>query len=144
MAVKERVGLVVSDKMDKTVVVAVENRAPHPKYRKIVVQTKRYKVHDEENKCQVGDRVRILETRPLSRTKRWTVAEVLSHSFIAQPKTVAQPSVQAEPAQAEPEAPSQSGEAAAESIAAPAEEPVEITDEPEATTPEVGDEEGEA
>ena len=78
MAVKERVGLVVSDKMDKTVVVAVENRAPHPKYGKIVVRTKRYKAHDEENQCQEGDRVRIQETRPLSRTKRWKVAEILS------------------------------------------------------------------
>ncbi len=78
MAVKERVGLVVSDKMDKTVVVAVENRAAHPKYGKIVVKTKRYKAHDEENKCREGDRVRILETRPLSRTKRWIVAEVLN------------------------------------------------------------------
>lgn len=77
MAVKERVGLVVSDKMDKTVVVAVENRAPHPKYRKIMVRTKRYKAHDEENKCRVGDRVRIQETRPLSRTKRWTVVDIL-------------------------------------------------------------------
>lgn len=79
MAVKQRIGLVVSDKMDKTVVVAVENRAPHPKYRKIVVRTKRYKAHDEENKCQVGDRVRIQETRPLSRTKRWEVVDILSH-----------------------------------------------------------------
>lgn len=78
MAVKERVGLVVSDKMDKTVVVAVENRAPHPKYGKIVVRTQRYKAHDEENKCQMGDRVRIQETRPLSRTKRWVVADILS------------------------------------------------------------------
>ncbi|HEY9742592.1 MAG TPA: 30S ribosomal protein S17 [Coleofasciculaceae cyanobacterium] len=78
MAVKERVGLVVSDKMDKTVVVAVENRAPHPKYGKIVVRTKRYKAHDEENQCKEGDRVRIQETRPLSRTKRWKVAEILS------------------------------------------------------------------
>jgi small subunit ribosomal protein S17 len=77
MAVKERVGLVVSDKMDKTVVVAIENRAPHSKYGKIVVRTKRYKVHDEENKCKEGDRVRIQETRPLSRTKRWIVAEIL-------------------------------------------------------------------
>jgi len=77
MAVKERVGLVVSDKMQKTVVVAVENRAPHPKYGKIVVRTKRYKAHDEENKCKEGDRVRIQETRPLSRTKRWIVAEIL-------------------------------------------------------------------
>ena len=78
MAVKERVGLVVSDKMQKTVVVAVENRAPHPKYGKIVVRTRRYKAHDEENQCRVGDRVRIQETRPLSRTKRWVVAEILS------------------------------------------------------------------
>ena len=78
MAVKERVGLVVSDKMDKTVVVAVENRAAHPKYGKIVVRTKRYKAHDEENKCKEGDRVRIQETRPLSRTKRWAVLEILS------------------------------------------------------------------
>lgn len=80
MAVKERVGMVVSDKMNKTVVVAVENRSPHPKYQKIVVRTKRYKVHDEENECKQGDRVRIRETRPLSRTKRWTIAEILGHA----------------------------------------------------------------
>ncbi|HHP7243808.1 MAG TPA: 30S ribosomal protein S17, partial [Elainellaceae cyanobacterium] len=73
MPVKERVGLVVSDKMDKTVVVAIENRVPHSKYQKIMVRTKRYKVHDEENQCKVGDRVRIQESRPLSRTKRWVV-----------------------------------------------------------------------
>jgi small subunit ribosomal protein S17 len=78
MAVKERVGVVVSNKMEKTVVVAIENRSPHPKYGKIVVKTKRYKVHDEENRCKEGDRVRIQETRPLSRTKRWTVAEILT------------------------------------------------------------------
>ncbi len=77
MAVKERVGLVVSNKMDKTVVVAVESRSAHPKYKKIVVRTKRYKAHDAENACKEGDRVRILETRPLSKTKRWAVAEVL-------------------------------------------------------------------
>lgn len=77
MPVKERVGLVVSDKMNKTVVVAVENRSPDPKYGKIVVRTKRYKAHDEANECKEGDRVRIQETRPLSRTKRWTVAEIL-------------------------------------------------------------------
>jgi small subunit ribosomal protein S17 len=78
MAVKERVGVVVSDKMDKTVVVAIENRSPHPKYGKIVVNTKRYKVHDEENQAKTGDRVRIQETRPLSKTKRWTIAEILT------------------------------------------------------------------
>ena len=80
MAVKERVGLVVSDKMQKTVVVAIENRSTHPKYGKLVVRTQRYKVHDEENKCVVGDRVRIQETRPLSRTKRWQVVDVLNTS----------------------------------------------------------------
>jgi len=78
MAVKERVGLVVSDKMDKTVVVAIENRSSHTKYGKIVVRTKRYKAHDEENQCKEGDRVRIQETRPLSRTKRWVVAEIIN------------------------------------------------------------------
>ncbi|NJL84637.1 MAG: 30S ribosomal protein S17 [Chloroflexaceae bacterium] len=77
MAVKERVGIVVSNKMDKTVVVAIENRVPHPKYGKIVVKTKRFKAHDQENHCQEGDRVRIRETRPLSRTKRWEVTEIV-------------------------------------------------------------------
>ena len=80
MALKERVGTVVSDKMDKTVVVAVENRFPHPIYKKTVSRTKRYKAHDEANACKVGDRVRITETRPLSCTKRWSVAEVLNTS----------------------------------------------------------------
>lgn len=78
MAIKERVGLVVSDKMQKTVVVAVENRSSHPKYGKTVVKTRRYKAHDEENTCKVGDRVRIQETRPLSKTKRWQVTEILN------------------------------------------------------------------
>ena len=77
MAVKERVGEVVSDKMDKTIVVAIENRSPHPKYGKIVVRTKKYKVHDAENQCKTGDRVRIRETRPLSKTKRWKVEEII-------------------------------------------------------------------
>ena len=78
MALKERLGTVVSDKMDKTVVVAVINRFPHGIYQKTVSRTTRYKAHDEENNCKVGDRVRITETRPLSATKRWTVAEVLT------------------------------------------------------------------
>ena len=78
MALKDRVGTVVSDKMDKTVVVAVENRFPHPIYKKTVSRTTRYKAHDEENRCQIGDKVRITETRPLSRTKRWTVAEIMT------------------------------------------------------------------
>ncbi len=78
MAVKERVGIVVSNKMQKTIVVSIENRSAHPKYGKVVVRTKKYKVHDEDNQCKEGDRVRIQETRPLSRTKRWTLAEILS------------------------------------------------------------------
>tara|TARA_Y100001970_G_C13739328_1_gene605385 strand:+ start:269 stop:535 length:267 start_codon:yes stop_codon:yes gene_type:complete len=78
MALKERVGTVVSDKMNKTVVVAVENRFPHPIYQKIVSRTTRYKVHDAENTCQLGDRVKIIETRPLSATKRWAVSKVLN------------------------------------------------------------------
>ena len=80
MAVKERVGVVVSDKMQKTVVVAVETRSAHPKYGKIVVRTRRYKAHDEENQCKVGDRVRIRESRPLSKTKRWAIADILETS----------------------------------------------------------------
>lgn len=80
MAIKERVGTVVSDKMNKTVVVAVENRFPHPIYKKTVSRTTRYKAHDEDNRCQVGDRVKITETRPLSRTKRWTVSEIMTSS----------------------------------------------------------------
>jgi small subunit ribosomal protein S17 len=78
MAVKERVGVVVSNRMQKTVVVAIENRSAHPKYGKVVVKTKRYKAHDEENQCKEGDIVKIRETRPLSRTKRWEVAEIIS------------------------------------------------------------------
>lgn len=77
MPVKQRRGVVVSDKMDKTIVVAVENRVVHSKYRKVLVRTKRYKVHDENNVCKIGDRVRIHETKPLSRHKRWIVDEVL-------------------------------------------------------------------
>lgn len=82
MAAKERIGQVVSDKMDKTVVVAVESRVQHKKYDKIMVRTQRYKAHDEENRCKEGDRVRISETRPMSKTKRWVVADILSSSGI--------------------------------------------------------------
>ncbi|BAC91859.1 30S ribosomal protein S17 [Gloeobacter violaceus] len=77
---KEKIGLVVSDAMQKTVVVAVENRVPHPKYKKIVVRTRKFKAHDEENRCKVGDRVRILESPPLSKTKRWVVLDILDEA----------------------------------------------------------------
>ena len=74
---KVREGLVVSDKMDKTVVVAVEDRFKHPLYGKVVRRTSKLKAHDEQNACGVGDRVLLMETRPLSATKRWRVVEVL-------------------------------------------------------------------
>jgi small subunit ribosomal protein S17 len=74
---KVREGLVVSDKMDKTVVVAVEDRVQHPLYGKTMRRTSRLKAHDEQNTCGVGDRVRLMETRPLSTTKRWRVVEIL-------------------------------------------------------------------
>jgi small subunit ribosomal protein S17 len=74
---KVREGLVVSDKMDKTVVVEVEDRVKHPKYGKVIRRTKKYKAHDGENACGVGDRVLLMETRPLSATKRWRVAQIL-------------------------------------------------------------------
>lgn len=74
---KVREGVVVSDKMDKTVVVAVESRVKHPLYSKVMTQTARYKAHDENNECGVGDRVRIMETRPLSATKRWRIVEIV-------------------------------------------------------------------
>ncbi|NEP63896.1 MAG: 30S ribosomal protein S17 [Symploca sp. SIO2G7] len=80
MAAKELTGRVISDKMEKTVVVAVESRVPHPKYKKIVVRTKKYKAHDDTDECKAGDIVRIRETRPLSRTKCWIVADILSRS----------------------------------------------------------------
>ncbi len=74
---KTRVGRVVSDKMDKTVVVAIEDNVKHPLYKKIIKNTIRLKAHDEENTCRVGDRVLIMETRPLSKDKRWRVAEIV-------------------------------------------------------------------
>jgi small subunit ribosomal protein S17 len=74
---KVREGVVVSDKMDKTVVVEVEDRVKHPKYAKVIRRTKKYKAHDGDNACGVGDRVRLVETRPMSATKRWRVAQIL-------------------------------------------------------------------
>jgi small subunit ribosomal protein S17 len=74
---KTREGLVVSDKMDKTVVVAVEDRVKHPLYGKVLRRTSKLKAHDEQNACGIGDRVLLMETRPLSATKRWRVVEIL-------------------------------------------------------------------
>ena len=74
---KTRVGKVVSDKMDKTVVGTVEDRVAHPVYKKIIGRTYRLKAHDENNECGIGDRVRVMETRPLSKDKRWRVVEII-------------------------------------------------------------------
>ena len=74
---KVREGMVVSDKMDKTIVVAIEDRIKHPLYGKVMTRTQRLKVHDEGNTAGVGDRVRVMETRPVSATKRWRLVEVV-------------------------------------------------------------------
>ena len=74
---KTRVGMVVSDKMDKTVVVAIVDNVKHPLYKKIVKRTYKLKAHDELNQCGVGDRVKVMETRPLSKDKRWRVVEII-------------------------------------------------------------------
>jgi len=74
---KTRVGLVVSDKMDKTVVVAIQRLVRHSLYGRIVKQTRKFKAHDEANECKVGDKVRVMETRPLSKDKRWRVVDII-------------------------------------------------------------------
>ena len=77
---KTRIGLVVSDKMDKTVVVRIDRRMPHPTYGKMVTRTARLKAHDEENSGKMGDTVRIMETRPLSKDKRWRLVEIVERA----------------------------------------------------------------
>ena len=74
---KTRVGIVTSDKMDKTVVVTIKNRVRHPLYNKIVNDTVKYKAHDENNECGIGDTVKVMETRPLSKDKRWRLVEIV-------------------------------------------------------------------
>lgn len=79
---KVRQGRVVSDKMDKTIVVAVEDRVRHPLYNRTIRKTKKFKAHDEENSCRIGDIVRIMETRPLSKDKRWRLVEIVERAVI--------------------------------------------------------------
>ena len=74
---KTRIGMVVSDKMDKTVVVAIQDNVKHPKYGKVIKRTVKFKADDENNECAVGDKVSIMETRPLSKEKRWRVVEII-------------------------------------------------------------------
>ena len=151
---KERIGVVVSKKMQKTVVVAVETFKRHRIYKKILRHTRRFKVHDEKNACGLGDLVRIVETRPLSREKRWRVAEVLVRGEVAEvapkeigaelieelsvktppPPPVAEAVVEEAEAVVEPEAPAEEAEAVVEPEA-PAEE-AEAVVEPEAPVEE--------
>ena len=77
---KVRTGKVISNKMDKTIVVAVENRVKHPLYGKIVKKTYKLKAHDENNECKIGDTVRVVETRPLSKDKRWRLTEIIERA----------------------------------------------------------------
>ena len=77
---KTRVGIVTSDKMDKTVVVTIKNRVRHPLYNKIVKRTYKLKAHDENNECLIGDVVKVMETRPLSKDKRWRLVEIISRA----------------------------------------------------------------
>jgi small subunit ribosomal protein S17 len=87
MPKKEKVGTVVSNKMEKSVVVSVQDYKPHPKYKKFIVSTKKYMAHDENNECQEGDKVKIVESRPLSRVKRWSVAEIVEKANIESTET---------------------------------------------------------
>ena len=77
---KTRVGLVTSDKMDKTIVVSVTDNVKHPLYNKIVKRTYKLKAHDENNECRIGDRVKVMETRPLSKDKRWRLVEIVENA----------------------------------------------------------------
>ena len=77
---KTRIGKVVSDKMDKTIVVAIENHVKHPLYKKIVKDTYKLKAHDENNECRIGDTVKVMETRPLSKDKRWRLVEIVERA----------------------------------------------------------------
>lgn len=90
----EKVGNVVSTKMQKTIVVEVEMRKAHPKYKRIVKSSKKFYAHDEQNSARVGDVVRIRETRPLSKLKRWSLEEIVRRSSLSQVEDVAEPVVQ--------------------------------------------------
>ena len=151
---KVRVGRVVSDKMNKTVVVAIEWSRSHRLYKKAMKRVSRFKAHDAENNCQLGDLVRIIETRPLSKTKRWRVTEILDREEIAEIQPVdivgeevevTQPSVASEEAdvaiaefeEAEPVAEVEVEEATAEAEEEPVDEAEPVTEEEQA---EEGDE----
>ncbi|MFZ5826170.1 MAG: 30S ribosomal protein S17 [Bacillota bacterium] len=79
---KTRIGVVTSDKMEKTIVVSVETLIEHPLYKKRIKQTKKFKAHDEQNQCKIGDKVRIMETRPISKDKHWRVVEIIESAVV--------------------------------------------------------------
>jgi small subunit ribosomal protein S17 len=120
---KTLIGVVVSNKMDKTAVVSVERRHPHPLYRKIIRTTKRYKAHDPNNAANLGDVVRLEETRPLSKEKRWRIVETLTRGNVADiaPREIGVP---VEPAAETPAAPAASAAPAAAPAATAVAEPV--------------------
>lgn len=126
-------GVVVSDKMDKTVVVNVARRKQHPLYRKVINRSRRFKAHDAANECNVGDVVRILETRPISRDKRWRVIEILERGDVAEvsPEDIGrtlEEEVQAAPASAAAATETPDAEAAAEAETAAVAETPEAED----------------
>jgi small subunit ribosomal protein S17 len=127
---KVRLGQVVSDKMDKTVVVAVETPARHPLYKKTLRRMVKYKAHDEKNECQVGDKVKIVETRPLSRDKRWRVAEIITKGEVVEisPQEI----TEAEMAEIQPKAKAEEEKAEAKAEAKTKEEKAEAKPEPKA------------
>ena len=104
---RTKVGTVVSDKMDKTVVVAVESLKRHRLYGRSIRRTKKYHVHDETNRCKLGDKVVIADSRPISKTKHWTVREIVGHDVVATLPKVDDSSIIAPPARSEPAAPAE-------------------------------------
>jgi small subunit ribosomal protein S17 len=152
---KTRIGVVVGDKMHKTVIVAIETFRRHPVYKKLLRRTRRYKVHDERGECGLGDQVRIVETRPLSREKRWRVAEILVKGEVAEiaPKEIdaeligqdlKEAEVEEVTAEAPPEAPAEAAapeaELPEEAVEAEAEAPEEVVEEVEAAEEPVAEE----
>jgi small subunit ribosomal protein S17 len=147
MAHKQRTGVVVSDKMNKTVVVRIERTVTHPLYHKVLRRRKQYQAHDETNLAKLGDRVLIEECRPISRNKKWRVLEVLERHEVAdlQPQEIAAPAITPEPSAAPAQAPAETS-AAPEASTSEASTPDASAPEPstpEPSTPDLSTEEAE-
>jgi small subunit ribosomal protein S17 len=143
---KLQTGTVVSNKMDKTVVVRIDRHKRHRLYGKTVHETRRYKAHDEKNECRLGDIVKIAETRPLSREKRWRVVEVVVKGDVAEvaPREIGAHIIEETKAAAEAEAAARAEAAAASADAAPVEPAVERAGEPDASADAAPSEEAES